>query len=331
MELITVTVIIAILSTISYTSYKGYHARARAYEAKRDLSSIVSIAEVFKANAGFYLPNLREMHIPIKGRHSYNYKVLCHDKNGSVVKWGGTGNVKDDTCGYFNFSAYPDPTPDPTPVENTLNAKNCEGNPGYGSNQCWMGYVLCHSSPPNSNSDFLSNTPPLGGFGDFQCTGAPSSYPNRGDYYPGVVQFKSASDEDWNDPNKVLGEDCTGNKGLACYFNIVDFTSKHLVNDTATPSLFSAGDPLCKRVSRKEDMLADPSHCFLIKEYAVDSASIPGIIQAHWTGDKESFISNPFKLVITALACKEKQDNCGTGVEHSIIRMDTNRLVKEIQ
>ena len=67
LELVVVLAIISILFSISYASYQGYHQRARVYSAKQHLSSIVSKVEVFRANAGFYLPNLRQMHIPIEG------------------------------------------------------------------------------------------------------------------------------------------------------------------------------------------------------------------------------------------------------------------------
>ena len=330
MELITVTVIITLLSAISYTSYRGYHQRARGYQAKRDLSSIVAIAEVFRSNAGFYLPNLKEMHVPIKGRHSYNYKVLCHDSSGSAVEWGRGSDVSG-TCGQFAYSAHGAPTLPSEPAENTLDASLCEGP--YGANQCWMGYVLCHSSPPNN--EFLPKTDA------FPCPADPGSsgpYKNKKDYYPSVIQFKSASDTDWNaGAATILGDDCTGNKGLACYFTPVDFTSKRLAADTPTPPnppRFSAGDPLCERKSRQDDLLRESGHCFFNKEFAVKSEDVKTVLTStsEWGSDQKSFISNPSKLVITALACKERQDDCGQGNgPYSIIRMDTNRMVKEIE
>ena len=143
MELITVTVIITILSTISYTSYRGYHRRARVYEAKRDLSSIVSIAEVFRANTGFYLPNLREMHVPIKGRHSYNYKVICN-KGGSVL-WE-TRMIETDICGDFAIITKTDP---PFPASE-VDQLNSTGTCGSSSTKCWMGAVLCHNYSPGA-------------------------------------------------------------------------------------------------------------------------------------------------------------------------------------
>ncbi len=322
MELITVAAIVAVLSAISYPVYKGYHQRARVYEAKRELGGIVTMADVFRANAGFYLPNLREMHVPIKGRHSYNYKVLCHDKTGGDVEWGGN-DVQADTCGDFDYAAYGDPSPNTTPVENTLDASSCtsgsNSNAG-GDNKCWMGYVLCHSSPPNDQ-----NLP--AGSETFPCsTGAADSYQNKGSYYPGVIQFKLAGDEDWNDNDKVLGTSCTGsNKGLACYFNIVDFASESFTGSNA---------PLCKRAGRQTDVLTDASHCFHVQEFALKSGDVKDVITgtSEWTNDQESFISNPFKLTVIALACKDRQDDCGKNdAPHSIIRIDTNRMVKEIQ
>lgn len=296
MELITVTVIITILSTISYTSYRGYHRRARVYEAKRDLSSIVSIAEVFRANTGFYLPNLREMHVPIKGRHSYNYKVICN-KGGSVL-WE-TRMIETDICGDFAI-AQTTPTP---PDHPELNPGSSCADP---NTKCWMGAVLCHNYSP----------------------GAPISCGSE-DY---TLKFESRGVMQWKSPNEDWSGSNIKKEELAPFFNIVDFASGK--EDSGTPGILdSLNKPHCKRIGRNEDILAESSDCFFAEEYAVDSASIESIIRAHWIGDEESFISTPSKLVVTALACKEKQTDCGggAGVEHSIIRMDTNRLVDIIQ
>ena len=297
MELVTVLVIISILSTISYTSYKGYHQRARVYAAKKDLSAIVAIAETFNANTGFFLPNLREMHVPIKGRYHHNYKVICHT-NGNLgnVLWK-TDTIASDICGDFTLTTTPDPDDS---SKNTLNVSASCSNA-----TCWMGAVLCHNYSPGtsilcgSGNDYTFN------------------FANRG-----VLQLKSATDEDWDANVK--------NEELAPLFNIVDFAAKK--DDGNSPPTQLSGDPHCKRVSRGDDVLTDASACFFIKEYAVDSGSVETIIQANWTGDEEAYISTPSKLVVTALACKESQSDCtGTTFDYSIIRMDTNRLVKIVR
>ena len=306
MELVTVLTVISVLSAISYTSYKGYHERARAYSAKKDLSSIVSLAETFQANSGFFLPNLREMYVPIKGKYSYNYKVICH-KDGSTggVLWK-TDSIESDTCGQFDIKKIPDPSDS---TKNTLNAADsCSSS----TTKCWMGAVLCHNYSPDSNISCGSGV-------DYTL-----KFKNRG-----VLQLKSDAADDWGDAN-------VKKKDLAPLFNIVDFAAKK--EDSGNPPSNLSGDPYCKRVSRKDDILTDSSsNCFFIKEYAVKSSDVKSIIEANWgttDEEKEEFISNPQKLVVTALSCKKEQTDCsglGTSVDYSIIRMDTNRLVKIVQ
>lgn len=308
LELVVVTAIISILLTISYTSYKGYHRRSRVYSAKQDLSSIVAMAEVFEANTGFYLPNLRAMHIPIKGRYSYNYKVICHtDGTFSKALWE-TDDIEADTCGQFNIVTKSGGTPPFPPAEvgqldvenKSTSANSCASS----SADCWMGAVLCHH--------YSEGTAISCGTADYTF-----NFEDRG-----VMQWKS-SDDDWTGAN-------IKKKELAPLFNIVDFAAKK--EDTNTPPNNLNGDPHCKRVSRKDDVFADPSDCFFNEEFAVDSDDVEAIIQANWTGDEEAFISTPSKLVVTALACKDRQDDCtGTSFEYSIIRMDTNRLIKIVQ
>ena len=297
MEMIVVTAIISILFTISYTTYKGYHQRARAYSAKKDLSSIVAMAEVFRANTGFYLPNLRAMHIPIKGRYSHNYKVICRGTGGNVL-WE-TNAIETDTCGGFQIEKTTSTPPELHSV----------GSCTHSSTNCWMGAVLCNHY---DNSVPLATI--LCGSEDYTLKSEDR----------GVMQWKPAND-DWTNDSDVK------KKELAPLFNIVDFAAKK--DDGADPPSTLTGDPHCKRVSRQDDVFAESSDCFFNKEFAVNSSDIPAIfILVNWTGDEESFISTPSKLVVTALACKEKQDDCvGTSFDYSVIRMDTNRLVKIVQ
>ena len=291
MELIVVTAIISILFTISYTTYKGYHQRARAYSAKKDLSSIISMAEVFKANTGFYLPNLRAMHIPIQGRYSYNYKIICQ-KDGTTLLWETT-NIGTDICGAF------------TPTASSSTPPQLDISTSCGSATCWAGAVLCHH--------YSAGTSISCGSEDYTF-----QFQDRG-----VLQWREP-DGDWTDPNTILKDT------IAPLFNIVDFAGKK----EGTPGSGILNISHCKRVSRQDDVFADSSNCFFNKEFAVDSSNVKAIIEANWVGDEEAFISTPFKLAVTALACKEKQDDCtgtDTSLDYSIIRMDTNRLVQVVR
>lgn len=279
-ELLVVMVIISILSSISYASYKGYHKRARAYAAKKDLSAIVSIAEVFYSNAGFYMPNLREMHIPIKGRHSYNYQVICH-KDGSLAN--AIFGPSSDTCGDFEINKTSDTPPQLNVTDSCADA----------STKCWMGAALCHSYEADNTISC-------------EAENYTFNFKNRG-----VLQWKSPT-EDWTDDAAIKAE-------LTDRFKIVDFTDSSR----------------CERVSIKDDTLTETSHCFMNKEYAVKSDRVAEVIKAHWgtdDDDKKKYISSPSKLVVTAVACKERQDDCTDTSPggHSVIRMDTNRLVEEL-
>lgn len=309
-ELIVVTAIISILFTISYTSYKGYHQRARTYSAKKDLSSIISMAEAFKANTGFYIPNLREMHIPLQGRYSYNYKMICHtDGTLGSVYWGATTAVG--TCGSFT----------PVITGGTPPKLDITASCATASAECWAGAVLCHHYNPRASISCGSDNYTF-------------EFANRG-----IMQWK-APDEDWTSPSTILKNE------IAPLFNIVDFTSKQDVDGDGRVD--SAGDKsYCKRVSRRDDIFADSSNCFFDAEHAMDSADISSnsnnVIMDFWTGDEEAYVSTPFKLAVTAVGCKDPQkfnpgstpplNGCkrGTGIKYSIIRMDTNRLVKIVQ
>jgi len=311
-ELIVVTAIISILFTISYTSYRGYHQKSRAYSAKKDLSSIISMAETFKANTGFYIPDLRKMHVPIQGRYSYNYKIVCHT-DGTIgnVYWGATTTVG--TCGSFTPSIGGGTPPIPPTHLNT--STSCA------SAKCWMGAVLCHHYKPGASISCGSE--------DYAF-----EFADRG-----IMQWKPY-DEDWTSPNTILKNQ------IAPLFNIVDFASKKDTDNDGRVD--GTGDkPYCKRVSRKDDVFAESNDCFFNAEHAMDSADISSnsnnVIMDFWTGDEEAYVSTPFKLAVTAVGCKDSQkfdpnstppsSGCkkGTGVEYSIIRMDTNRLVKIVQ
>ncbi|MDE0151242.1 MAG: prepilin-type N-terminal cleavage/methylation domain-containing protein [Bdellovibrionales bacterium] len=293
LELIVVTAIISILFSISYASYQGYHRRSRAYSAKQNLSSIVAMAEVFKANTGFYLPNLRAMHIPIKGRYSYNYKVICHTDGTSANAHFET-NAANKICGDFDIQ---------TTSTNELDTSSGTSSCLQSDTKCWMGAVLCNH--------YNNGTAIACGSEDYTIRSEDR----------GVMQWKSPTD-DW-----TVG---TPKNEFILLFNIIDFAGN---KKGATPGLLNGGEH-CKRVSRSDDVFADPSDCFFNKEFAVHSNDIRAIIYANWTGNEESFISTPSKLAVTALACKDRQNNC-TGTSPpgglSIIRMDTNRLVEIVQ
>ena len=145
---------------------------------KKTLSSIISLAETFQSNTGFFLPNLREMYIPIKGKYSYNYKVICH-KNGAVgdVLWQ-TNSIESDTCGQFDLKKTPDPN---DPAKETLNdGDSCSSS----ATKCWMGAVLCQNYNPDSSIS-------CGSAGDYTLR-----FQNRG-----VLQLKPADDENWGGAN----------------------------------------------------------------------------------------------------------------------------------
>ena len=139
-----------------------------------------------------------------------------------------------------------------------------------------------------------------------------------------VMQWKAIED-DWSGGGTIK------KKELAPFFNIVDFASEK--EDGGDPPSNLNGGVHCKRVSQTDDVLKDSSNCYFNKEFTVKSTDVKQVIERYWGGDEQAYISNPKKLVVTALACKDRQDDCsnpGT-VEHSIVRMDTDRSLKVVQ
>ena len=159
-ELVTVTVIISVLSLVSVMSYKGYRERSMALQDKNQLSSFVVMAEVFKAVNQFYLPNMKYMNIPRKGRYHSNYKILCHKENlrsatNILFKNKDTvtslDNASNNYCGKLTLKATADKTLD-------VGDQCKHGTTARG----WAGYVFCHYySRGNSSPWYLGGWLPF--------------------------------------------------------------------------------------------------------------------------------------------------------------------------
>ena len=113
-EMIVTMTIAMILTSLAMVSYKSYQKKARQNEGKRTIAFFISSAEVFYANARFYIPNTEEMNIPMKGGHKYNYMLACHESTSSTYAFSDNTKV----CGEFDHSS--------------------------NTSKCWMGYVLSH-------------------------------------------------------------------------------------------------------------------------------------------------------------------------------------------
>lgn len=125
-ELLIVLSIIGVLTSLSVVSYRSYLIRGEKLEAKAQLSSILTVANSFRANTGFYLPNLDEMNISFDGVHSFTYVIYCSGTSTSQVNGGSTGST---TCGTYN-------------------------NDNPTASTCWMGSIL-ESNRGNEPADCL--------------------------------------------------------------------------------------------------------------------------------------------------------------------------------
>ena len=125
-ELLVVVAILAILITGATGTYRTYIDQVRFNKARATLSYVVSQSEVFKANTGFFLPNLEEMNVSFSGLLDYAYFINC-------LKGDGTPALGDsgETCGSFT-----DNTNDPD-----TDCSDCSS----ATPTQWMGTVLAYS------------------------------------------------------------------------------------------------------------------------------------------------------------------------------------------
>ena len=335
MELVVTLVIIGILSSTAYMSYQGYRHKARSYTAKKNLSTIVAFAETFYPNNGFYLPNLYEMDFQMlnMGPLNYNYKIIC-DNEANDILWTSEDASNADmskACGDFDFDNRDgddlliEPTTTP-PFNNNTN--KCVDNGANGDADCWAGYVLCHYLPGKTSEPEPKVLPPKDG--EFDC--GTRKIPNKGKVFTGGFVFIDPEDFHVGVEHKVK---------TIHNFHIVDHAAfcggkSPQINSGTTG--FESNDFTNRRKSRDNDLFKESEPCISIKEHAVLYSDIKTIMMSldDWLTNEKDFISNPNKLVITALACKKSQsDGCGDGSdkvrEYDVIRMDTDRVVKNYQ
>ena len=296
-EVIVVVAVIGILSTVATVSYKGYHQKSRNNIAKHTLNSLITFAETYKANTGFVLPNLEKMNFPIQGELAYSYKIVCRDENGKPL-WHGGDDLNDKTCGHF--------------THHTDGSKVSDA----GSHTCWMGYVLYHhyfkekpayyplkpvptSDPPGPGNEYF-----------FKCKDGAfdSQYPARGQPYPNVVAFP----EHDNYPIAL--------KSVKEMFRIKEptFDSEIGAKSGRDARWHKPKDgSMCNLTSKNIDkkMLYTWGRetywkCWHLKEFAMETESIKKILRGNRV--HEDFISNPHRLVITAVGCNKRQtDSAG--------------------
>lgn len=290
-ELVVVVAIVGILSSVAGVSYSSYKKRARNFSAKKTLTSSIIVAQTFKANAGFYLPNLKEMHVSLKGLHDYSYVIGCLDESGDV-HWG-TDPSK--ACGKFTVgSNYVHDTD-----TNTWTAPS--------DSKCWMGYILYHYHHHEHPSDLPM--PPFGT--EFPCT--------------------SDDDLKFSDDYKIQGH----NRGVILFPDKDD--SNH---DTVAKKFFVIRDSreMCQRgMTVKETVYTDKS-CGVSQGFAVHNDKVENVIDVVVDdpgNDTKDYLSSPTRLVINALACTRRDENCGESAgglenqEFNIITMDSLGMIKE--
>ena len=324
-EVIVVVAIIGILSTVATVSYKGYHQKSRNNIAKHTLNSLITFAETYKANTGFVLPNLEKMNFPIQGELAYSYKIVCRDEDGKPL-WHGGDDLNAKTCGHF--------------THHTDDSKVSDAD----SHTCWMGYVLYHhyfkekpayyplkpvptSDPPGPGNEYF-----------FKCKGDAhdSQYPARGQPYPNVVAFPEHDANPYpitsveemfkiKEPtfDSVVGTlSPTGGIGGIRFYRPKEGSMCHLkIKGVGKKSLYawSTDNPRWK--------------CWHLPEFAMETASIIKILREGRV--HEDFISNPHRLVITAVGCNKREtDGCqndgSTGDDYTWLRMASDTKILTI-
>ncbi len=198
-EVLVVVAMISILSSIAYISYDVYQERARRLDARKTLTSIILATDIFRANTGFYLPNLKEMGINISGTHNYHFRVFCTDDSGAS-SWN-SGSV----CGDFEPA-----------VNSTTKAEA----------KCWMGYVTYYTFSGESG-DFPYPVDATNSLFGFECGATVGTnaialdYVNRTEPYKGVFSF------DYDGFHNNATRDTTKTE-MSEYFKLKDTTDTDL-------------------------------------------------------------------------------------------------------
>jgi len=156
-ELLVVMAILAILITGATGTYRTYINQVHYNKARATLSYVISQAEAFKANTGFFLPNLEEMNVSFSGLLDYAYFINCLEGDGANILSGdeiaGTDPDSEWGSGTKTCGSFTDTNPDPD-----TDCSDCSS----ATPTQWMGTVLaysyCHIDQTECGSTFGINT-----------------------------------------------------------------------------------------------------------------------------------------------------------------------------
>ena len=325
-ELIVTMALVFTLTYVAAISYSSYLEKLRKFTAKKNLSAILVTAEAYKANSGFYLPNLNKMHVSLKGLMDASYVMGCL-KNSSTIGWG-SGTV----CGKFVNTDGWDPDPDgspyvydPTQTPPTTGTRDgqivkrtgcgtpagCTPTSTAGDSECWQGMVLYafHSSQDAAKY--------------------PEIKPEQMDP-SSKGRFKCSTDND-----EVFDGDYAIRKirGSAVHFPDAAAEAKKFftIED-------STSEKFCKTLEKK---ITGGKKCASKKGLALEEptdANIKAIINKEVTGDSDleqkHFLSAPNRMTVNAISCmKEESGGCKPNGsekhEYQIITMDSHRFLRE--
>lgn len=303
-EIVVSMAVVAVLSTAAVVSYRGYKQQVRTVKARNHLGYMMIQAEAYRANAGFFLPNLEEMNITLEGVLEYGISVLCEDGTSDVVyssdQFGADWENSTKACGSFT-----DPTPAPSPPPNCI----C---PGWGSSgECWMGYVLHHSynicGLPAANADEEDQK--------YECGSSEKEklYKTGGRHYTNV-QFEDIC-------------------------SITDPTEKaNAVTERKKRFIIKDSYGMCHKdhLAKDSDIRSIAESCAHSKAYAMPHGDIEDIYE-HAVDVPDSddgpfklknLISGPGQLVLTAIGCTKKQaGGCSQSHNYNIMSISSNKEI----
>ena len=286
LELLVVMAILAILITGATGTYRTYINQVHYNKARATLSYVVSQAEAFKANTGFFLPNLEEMNVSFLGLLQYAYFINCLKGDGSPAL-GDSG----ETCGSFT---------DIDPPDSNTDCSDCSS----ATPTQWMGTVLAYSYCQIDQTECESSF----GIDALYC----DINVRNSLQISNLCKEESEDDDNSFDFNEQQTKRNSkfmikGSSGM-CYQGSRFVEEKELrALRNQTPPLQNTG---CAHSKEYVPVIGDP---LIVKPDR--SPLVPA---------DTAYFSRPNYLRVFALGCKEREDDCKNSHERTVIYLDTN-------
>ena len=293
--MLVVVAILAILITGATGTYRTYIDQVRFNKARATLSYIISQSEVFKANTGFFLPNLEEMNVSFSGLLDYAYFINCLEGDGTNIlsgdEFAGTDPDSEWSSGTKTCGSFTDTNPDPD-----TDCSDCSS----ATPTQWMGTVLAYSYCHIDQENCVSPSPPI------ITTADNTLYCDIN--VRNSLQILNLCQEKQDDASFDSGND--QKKKRDSKFRIKGSYGMCDVNHLIEGKQLRGTDKSCAHSKEYVPVIRNP---LIVKP---DGSSLGA-------GDT-AYFSRPNYLRVFALGCKRREENCSNSVDQVIIYFDTN-------